>query len=119
MWRASLLVLLAGAFCQAATAQPADAPRDVSELLRAVIGRHDVPGMVAAVIEGDRVVATGAAGVRQRGGRDKVTVADKFHIGSCTKTMTATLCAMLVEEGKLKWDTTVGEALKDLRPMDA
>jgi CubicO group peptidase (beta-lactamase class C family) len=101
-----------------AAARVEDPPENVSEVLRKTIADHDLPGMVAVVIEGDRVVASGAAGVRQRGGRDKVTVADQFHIGSCTKTMTATLCAMLVEEGKLKWDTTVGEALKDLKPMD-
>jgi CubicO group peptidase (beta-lactamase class C family) len=29
--------------------------------------------------------------------------------GSDTKAMTATLMAVLVEEGKLKWTTTVGE----------
>jgi CubicO group peptidase (beta-lactamase class C family) len=81
----------------------------VSDVLAKAIARHDVPGMVAAVIEGDRVVAVGAAGVRKRGGAEKVTADDRFHIGSCTKAMTATLCAMLVEEGKLKWDSTVVE----------
>ena len=121
MPRASCVLLCAcllAALARAAGAQPADSPRDVSDKLRAVLEHHDVPGLVAAVIEGDRVVATGAAGVRQRGGREKVGASDKFHIGSCTKAMTATLCAMLVEEGKLKWDTTVGESLKDLKPMD-
>jgi CubicO group peptidase (beta-lactamase class C family) len=93
------------------------AASDISPLLAEVIERHNVPGMTAAVIEGDRVVATGAAGLRKRGGREKVTVADKFHIGSCTKTMTATLCAMLVEEGKLKWDTTIAAAFPDARSL--
>jgi CubicO group peptidase (beta-lactamase class C family) len=95
------------------------APDDVSAQLAAIVKRHDLPGMVAAVIEGDRVVATGAAGVRIRGGRDRVTVADKFHIGSCTKAMTATLCAMLVEDGKLKWDSTIGDVFPTAKAVHA
>jgi len=93
-------------------AQPAAAKaEDVSAQLAPVIQRHNLPGMVAAVVEGDRVVATGAAGVRVQGGRDAVTLADRFHLGSCTKTMTATLCAMLVEEEKLRIDTRFNREL--------
>jgi CubicO group peptidase (beta-lactamase class C family) len=119
-----LLVLgWAMAFCaQPGVAEPAPppaAPKDISLLLAPVIERHNVPGMTAAVIEGNRVIATGAAGVRKRGGRDKVMVGDKFHIGSCTKTMTATLCAMLVEEGTLKWDTTIAAAFPEARSVHA
>src|SRR4029079_19319436 len=43
---------------------------------------------------------------------------DRFHLGSCTKAMTATLVAMLVEEGKLNWTTTLGELFADtVKPM--
>jgi len=45
------------------------------------------------------------------GGRDAVTVDDKYHLGSNTKAMTATLTAILIEDGLLDWDTTVGEVL--------
>jgi CubicO group peptidase (beta-lactamase class C family) len=36
---------------------------------------------------------------------------DRFHLGSNTKSMTATLAGMLVEEGRLGWGSTVGEVL--------
>jgi CubicO group peptidase (beta-lactamase class C family) len=113
------MVLVMGALLVAAPARPQEAPAadDVSAQLGDIVRRHDLPGMVAAVIQGDRVVATGAAGVRIRGGRDRVTLADKFHIGSCTKAMTATLCAMLVEEGKLRWDSTVGGVFPDAKAV--
>ena len=39
----------------------------------------------------------------------EVTIGDKFHIGSCTKSMTALVAAMLVAEGRLKWDTTIAD----------
>ena len=126
MTRSALVTSCAVALFAVVSANAAEPPApggrtaaDVSPVLSAIIKQHDLSGMVAAVVEGDRVVATGAAGVRKRGGRDKVTLADRFHIGSCTKTMTATLCAMLVEEGKLKWDASPARVLAaDVKPID-
>lgn len=106
--------------CQGNDAVAAEPPAaDLSTQLAEIVARHDVPGMTAAVIKGERIVALGAAGVRKRGGREKVSVSDKFHIGSCTKAMTATLCAMLVEEGKLKWDSTIASVFPDARTLHA
>jgi CubicO group peptidase (beta-lactamase class C family) len=100
-------------------AGPKDAPpRDVSALLAPILGKHGIPGMAGAIVDGERVSALGASGVREAGKDAMVTTADRWHLGSCTKAMTATLCAMLVEEGKLRWDSTVGEAFKDLPRLD-
>ena len=110
----AVIALWASIVCRGAEGAATD---EVSAVLAGAIDRHGVPGMAAALIEGDRVVAAGVAGVRRRGGREKVAPADKFHIGSCTKSMTATLCAVLVEEGKLKWDTTVAAAFPDARNL--
>lgn len=93
-------------------------PRDVSAILAGIIKDGKTPGMVAAIVESDggtRIVATGAAGVRRRGSDEKVTIDDKFHLGSCTKAMTATLCALLVEEHKLDWDRTLADYLPELK----
>jgi CubicO group peptidase (beta-lactamase class C family) len=79
--------------------------RDVSEQLSAIQKKNDVPGLVALALRGDQIIGTGAAGVRQRGAQEQVTLDDQWHLGSCTKAMTATLSAILIEEGKLKWDT--------------
>ena len=111
---ALLLVSLARAAAGAGD-NGAPAPRDVSPVLQQIVGKYEVPGMVAAVIEGDRIRLRGAAGVRRAGGEEKVEFTDVFHIGSCTKAMTATLCAMLVEEGKLSWDTTIPQAIPELK----
>lgn len=113
---ALVLVLVLGTLAPA----PALAgPRDVSEALAPICGRNDVPGIAAALVLGDgQVVSLGAAGIRKRGAPDRVTAADRFHIGSCTKSMTATLAGMLVDEKKLSWTTTVGDvfgAQADLR----
>lgn len=87
----------------------ATAPADISDLLDPICINAGVPGMVAVVLHGDQIVAQGATGVRAAGSNLKVTIDDRFHLGSDTKAMTATLLAVLIEEGKLKWETTIGD----------
>jgi CubicO group peptidase (beta-lactamase class C family) len=114
-----LLAILPALLCLAAAtahaANPPAAPRDVSALLAPIIAKHDVPGMAAAVVQGGEIVALGVGGVRTRGKPDKIAAADRFHIGSDTKAMTAFLCGILVDEGKLKWTQTLGETFPELK----
>lgn len=91
------------------------APRDVSDLLAPIIAKHEIPAMAACVVQDGRVVMLGVSGVRQRGSPDLATTSDLWHLGSCTKAMTATLCGQLVEQGKLTWESTIGEVFPDLK----
>src|SRR6267143_1667732 len=90
-------------------------PVDISDALKALRDKNDLPGLVALAVQGDRVAAQGAAGVRRRGSDAAMTINDRVHLGSCTKSMTATLIAILVAEKKLVWTTTVGEAFPRLK----
>ena len=96
-----------------------NAPVNVDAILQSILGTGSERfGMVAAVLRGERIIAQGVAGVRKRGTAERITLDDRFHLGSCTKAMTATLVAMLVEEGKLNWTTTLGELFADtVKPM--
>jgi len=96
-----------------------DAPVNVDAILQSILGRGGERfGIAAAVPRGERIIAQGVAGVRKRGSAEHITLDDQFHLGSCTKAMTATLVAMLVEEGKLNWTTTLGELFADaVKPM--
>jgi CubicO group peptidase (beta-lactamase class C family) len=94
---------------------------DLSSLLAESVQKHKLPGMAAAIVEGGRITAIGAAGIRCRGHEERITTADQFHIGSDTKSMTGTLIAVLVEEGKLRWNSTPVEVfaargVKDIDP---
>src|SRR4051812_47275532 len=89
--------------------------KNVSPLLAPIIQNHDVPGIAVAVVQSGETVAVGVAGVRTRGKPDKIAIADRFHIGSDTKAMTAMLCGILVDEGKLKWSQTLGETFPELK----
>jgi CubicO group peptidase (beta-lactamase class C family) len=73
--------------------------------------KYGLPALAAAVVKDGKIIAAGAVGVRVYGTDLGVTINDRFHLGSDTKAMTATLAGMLVDEGKLRWDSTIGEVL--------
>ena len=116
--RSGAFLLLLGLILMNASAQSVS-PADISDVLEAVRAKSGMPGLAAVVLHGDQIVAQGATGVRAAGSQPALTIADRFHLGSDTKAMTATLIAVLLEEGKLKWTTTVGEIFGDkVKPMD-
>ena len=96
-------------------------PVDAAKVAREVRPRHKVPALVCAVVTKDGGVhAIGADGVRRAGEDAAVTADDRMHLGSCTKAFTATLAAVLVADGKSRWDSTVGEVFGDsVAEMDA
>lgn len=86
---------------------------DLESYLENVRIDHDLPALAAAVVKDGVVVASAATGTRIAGQDLPVTINDRFHIGSNTKSMTATLAGMLVEAGQLAWDARVGDVLGD------
>jgi len=84
-------------------------------VLRQAVARTGVPALAGGIIVDGRLVATAAVGQRVRGGASLVTAADPFSLGSVSKSMTATLAAILVERGRLRWGTTIGQAFPELR----
>lgn len=88
--------------------------------LKPYLAKYGLPALAAAVVKDGKILAAGAVGTRRAGAELPVTIHDRFHLGSDTKAMTALLAAMLVEEGKLRWDSTVGEVFPELaKEMDA
>lgn len=92
-------------------AQPDAAPRDLGDSLEKIRAAHDVPALAVAAVRRGEVAAQGAAGARCAGRDEPVTIDDRWHIGSCAKSMTATLAARLVEAGAIRWETTIAESL--------
>jgi CubicO group peptidase (beta-lactamase class C family) len=90
-----------------ATAGPARGPAtDISSVLEPLRVAGALPGMAAAVVKGDTLVALGAAGVRKHGDPSPVGLEDAWHLGSDTKAMTATLVGIAVD-GRLSFDATL------------
>ncbi len=98
-----------------ASAQSPPAPAPLAGLLTPYLASHDLPALGAAVGRGGVIIAAGAVGTRRAGTRIPVTIDDRFHIGSCTKAFTALLAGILVDEGRIGWDTTIGARFPEFR----
>ncbi len=96
---------------QPSPASPAEAFEQTLERIRA---KHRLPGLAAALVHGEKVVASGVTGVRRHGAASKIAHDDPFHIASCTKSMTAMLAAVAVQKRQLKWTTSLAEGLPAL-----
>jgi len=91
---------------------------DLSERLAEIRQQHGIPGIAAAAVRGNSIVAEGVAGVRRIGQDDKIAPDDRFAIASCTKRMTAAMIARVIDSGKLAFETTLVEALPDVPMRD-
>ena len=80
---------------------------DLAQLLETMRVKGRQTALAGAVIVDNKIMASAAVGTRKYGTENWVTVDDKFIIASCGKAFTATLAAVLVEEGLLSWDTTI------------
>jgi CubicO group peptidase (beta-lactamase class C family) len=98
----------ASAFC------PLVGDETVTALLKPIRQKLGVPAMAAALVSSEGTRLVGAVGIRKRDTEIPVTLTDQWHLGSDTKAMTATLVARLVEQGKLTWQTTMGEVFPEL-----
>ena len=117
------LLMAGGALAQDKVAKPTD------EKLQKILADFDqyaskaradwkIPGMAVGIVRDGKLIFTKGFGVKTLGGSDPVTTNTVFQIGSTSKAFTATLAAMLVDEGKFKWDDKVADHLADFRMYD-
>jgi D-alanyl-D-alanine carboxypeptidase len=92
--------------------------RDLANVLEPLRASGEMPALGAAIVERGQVVALGVVGVRALGHPPAAWWDDRWHLGSETKAMTATLTARLVERGVLAWDTPLPTLLPGV-PMHA
>ncbi len=83
-----------------------------------LMARHNVPGLSCAIVKDDEIIYAKGFGVREAGKTDRVDEHTVFEIGSTSKTFTAGLTAMLVDQGKLDWNGRVAAYLPSFRMMD-
>lgn len=69
--------------------------------------QHNIPAMAAGVIDGANGRLYAVTGVRSVDGQQPVTLTDKFHVGSCAKSITATLMLRLACAGCFTLDDTL------------
>ena len=90
------------------------AQTELDAALERIRAEHGVTALAACALRGGQLVGLAASGMRRRDRDTAVGVEDRWHLGSCTKAMTATLCAMLVDEGRLRFEATLPELFPEL-----
>lgn len=99
-------------FAAAAVAPPKSEPLTLTQdSLNQIRADTHMPAVAAAWARNGGVATVLASGLRSVDAGAAVTPADQWHLGSITKSMTATLVARMIERGGIGWDTTVGEVL--------
>ena len=78
----------------------------LDELRAFVREKNGLPAMGAVVLLNGQLAEAGADGLRAESRNRPVTVDDHWHLGSITKSMTATMAGLLVEQSVLSWETT-------------
>jgi CubicO group peptidase (beta-lactamase class C family) len=117
--RSVLALLLLLALAPAGRAQTAD-PRleGLDAYVESAMRAWKVPGLALAVVRGDRVVYAKGYGVRELGQPGAVDANTAFAVASNTKAMTAAALGLLVDTGRLTWDTPVADVLPALSLKD-
>ncbi len=114
---ASTLLAALAVACTLGTAQAQDS---LDAMVKADAEQAGFPAMAAAVVVKGKLLAVGTGGTRRVGTVIPLTHNDRFHIGSDTKAMTSLMAAMMVEAGKLRWDSTFEQVFPELAAgMDA
>jgi CubicO group peptidase (beta-lactamase class C family) len=70
-------------------------------------------GLAAMVTVDGKVMASAAEGERKKGSGVPVQLGDRWHLGSISKSITATMIARLIDSGRMKWSDTVGKSFPD------
>ena len=86
-------------------------PKTLTEKIKAIQTKSQMPGLQVSVIENGKEIFSYVDGVRAIEREEKVSATDKWHLGSCTKPMTAFLIGRLIDQKKLNWDTHLTEIL--------
>ncbi|MHA1943277.1 MAG: serine hydrolase [Candidatus Thorarchaeota archaeon] len=76
------------------------------------------PGLSAVVLKDNEVVYTKGFGFRDIENKAEMTKDTIHPIASCTKSFTSTAIAMLVDEGKLEWNTPIHEFIPHFKLKD-
>lgn len=117
-WRQCLLtgltwlttIALSG--CGGSTAEPTTLPQTAAQTVAELVTANGYPAALAVQVTTRRIDVR-VAGVRRVAG-SAVQAADRFPVGSLTKSMTASLAAVLVQDGLIGWDTRLLDLLPEL-----
>lgn len=113
----SVLFILSFAICTSVFAQSAPLA-GLDEYIEKARQDWKIPGMAVAIVKDDKIVYSKGFGVKKLGDTSPVDDKTLFAIGSSSKAFTSAALAILVDEGKVKWDDPVTKYLPEFELYD-
>src|SRR6188768_1801102 len=104
-----LMIVITRTYSQPLTSKAID------DLAQRSMKAFDVPGIAVAIIKDGKVIHSKGYGVRSLKTMQKVDENTLFGIASNSKAFTAATLAILIDEGKLKWDDKVIDYIPEFR----
>lgn len=111
-------LLLLSALVVAVAGQPLS-PKQIDRLTERVLKEFNVPGIAVAVVKDDMILHMKGYGVRSIATRQKMDEHTLFAIASNTKAFTVAALGILIDEGKLTWETKVIDIIPEFRLYNA
>ena len=90
----------------------------LNEYIEKSVEDYAMPGIAIGVVKNNEVVFLEGYGYRNLDSKKKVDENTLFGIASCSKAFTAASLAILVDDGKLKWDDKVVDHYPDFQLYD-
>jgi|RhiMetdeSRZDD1v2_1073273.scaffolds.fasta_scaffold44283_2 CubicO group peptidase (beta-lactamase class C family) len=113
----ALAIVATGSLVAQKTSAPVNL-KDFDAYVAKAMKDWKVPGMAIAIVRNDSIVLAKGYGVRKLGEATPVDPHTIFAIGSASKAFTAAAVAMLVDDGKMKWDVPVTTYLPGFQMYD-
>lgn len=97
---------------------PTTIPPGLDTYISKVLQTFEVPGVSVAIVKDGKVLLAKGYGIKKLGEQSPIDENTLFSIASNSKAFTASALAILVEEGKIKWDDPVMDYLPWFRMSD-
>ncbi|WP_027383225.1 serine hydrolase domain-containing protein [Epilithonimonas caeni] len=86
-----------------------------SDKIDSVRTQYKIPALGVAVLSSDSILEMNVYGTNKINSDSKITLKNRFHIGSNTKAVTSFIAADLVSKGKINWDTEFFSLFPELK----
>lgn len=103
---------------QAMSPPPGSDFKAIDKVVTGSMAAFKVPGVAVGIVKDGKIVFAKGYGVREVGKAGAVDPDTLFAIASNTKPFTSAALAILVDEGKIKWDDRVVDYIPDFRLPD-
>lgn len=91
---------------------------ELDTFINKIMKEYKLPGLSIAVVKNDSLIFAKGYGVKKIGEADRVNEHTLFQAASITKTFTALLIGILVDQGKAKWNDPVKKYIPDFELVD-